>query len=81
VTDLEAELRALNPKGKLWERCAQLGVPAPRVRHRRVGDRHQVELLVDVDEWELSSGPLWGWSRKVAEHLAARELLDELDDL
>jgi len=79
--DLEAQLKRENPKGRLWERCAQLGVSAPRVRHRRVGDRHQVELVVDVDEWELSSGAQWAWSRKMAEQLAARELLEELDEL
>ena len=38
-------------------------------------------MTLDVDEWELTSGPQAAWSRAMAEQLAARELLAELDAL
>lgn len=77
--DLEEELRRTNPKGRLWERCAQLRIESPRVRHRAIDDRHQAELTLEIDEWELTSGVHSGWSRKMVEHLAARALLEELE--
>lgn len=75
---LEEELKAANPKGRLWEVCASRRVAPPRVRHGTSGPRHRVQMDLALGEWELTSGVQWGWSRKVAEQLAARELLAEL---
>ena len=79
MIDLD-ELKRENPKGRLWERCAQLGITSPRIRHREVDERHQVELELDFMEWELASGSHSGESRRVAEHLAARQLLVDLEE-
>jgi dsRNA-specific ribonuclease len=77
----EEALDLENPKGRLWEACARLHVAPPQIRHAASGPRHRVEMQLEVGEWELTSGVHWGWSRKVAEQVAARALLDELDAL
>lgn len=77
----EDDLRRENPKGRLWERCARLSLEPPRVRHREVRGVHQAEMTLDVGEWELTSGVQSGWSRRIVEQLAARELLAELEAL
>lgn len=77
----EDELRRQNPKGRLWERCAKLGVDAPRIAHREIDGRHQIELTLTLAEWELASGSWWADSRKVAEQLASRSLLEELEEV
>ena len=79
--DLEEELKSDNPKGRLWEACAARRIAPPTLRHATSGTRHRVEMELTVGEWELSSGVHWGWSRKVAEQLASRALLDELEAL
>ncbi|HBQ15799.1 MAG TPA: hypothetical protein DEF51_33290 [Myxococcales bacterium] len=79
--DLEGELESDNPKGRLWETCAARGLAPPRLRHAMAGSRHRVEMELTVGEWELSSGVHGGASRKVAEQLASRALLEELDAL
>lgn len=38
-------------------------------------------MCLDVGEWELTSGVQSGWSRRMVEQLAARELLAELEAL
>lgn len=79
--EIEAELRRENPKGRLWERCAQLKIAPPEIRHRKVGDRHQAELSLEIDAWEVTSGIQSGWSRRMVVQLASRELLAELEAL
>lgn len=74
-------LRRENPKGRLWERCAQLRLELPRVRYREVRDVHQAEMSLDVGEWELTSGVQFAGTRQAVEQLAARELLAELEAL
>ena len=81
VEELEAALRRENPKGRLWERCAKLGLEPPTVRHRVLGPTHQAEMTLEINEWELSSGVQSASSRRVVEQLAARELLAELEAL
>ena len=76
--ELEAALRRENPKGRLWERCAKLGLELPSVRYRVLGPTHQAEMTLEAGEWELSSGVQSASSRRVVEQLAARELLAEL---
>lgn len=77
--DLEAELRRENPKGRLWTRCAQLGIDRPYVEHRAIGATHQAQMTLHIDEWELWSDVQSGRSRPMAEQLAARELLADLE--
>jgi dsRNA-specific ribonuclease len=79
--EIEAELRRDNPKGRLWECCAQLGIAPPSVRHRAIRETHQAEMTLEVGEWELTSGVHSGWSPKMVEQLAARALLAELEAL
>jgi len=79
--ELEEELKADNPKGRLWEACAGRAIAPPSVRHQALGTRHRVEMVLEVGPWELTSGVQWGWSRKVAEQMAARVLLEELEAL
>ncbi|MEQ8454939.1 MAG: hypothetical protein RLO52_43880 [Sandaracinaceae bacterium] len=81
MNDLEEELRSDNPKGRLWEACAARRIVPPTCRHATLGARHRVEMEMVVGEWELSSGVHWGWSRKMAEQLASRALLGELEAL
>lgn len=79
--EIEAELRRENPKGHLWERCAQLHPAAPAMRYRVIDGTHQAEMTLEVGDWELASGVQSGWSRKMVEQLAARELLAELESV
>lgn len=78
---IEERLRCENPKGRLWERCAKLGLEPPGVRYRALGPTHQAEMTLEAGEWELSSGVQSASSRRVVEQLAARELLAELEAL
>lgn len=78
---IEEQLRGDNPKGRLWERCAKLGLEPPSIRHRAIGPTHQAEMTLEIGEWELSSGVQSGGARRLVEQLAARELLDELEAL
>ncbi|MBZ0117925.1 MAG: hypothetical protein K8H88_13060, partial [Sandaracinaceae bacterium] len=82
VLELEDELKRTNPKGRLYERCQGLRIAPPEIAHRALGQghaqRHQIEMTLLVEEWELSSGVHTAWSRKTAEQLAARELLAAL---
>ena len=77
--ELEAALRRENPKGRLWERCAKLGLEPPSVRHRVLGPTHQAEMTLEIGEWELSSGVQSASSRRLVEQLAARALFAELE--
>jgi dsRNA-specific ribonuclease len=81
---LEDELKRENPKGRLYERCQGLRIAPPEIAHGALGQghaqRHQIEMTLLVDEWELSSGVHTAWSRKMAEQLAARELLVALEE-
>lgn len=79
--NLEEELKRENPKGRLWQACAAQRVAPPQIRHATSGPRHRVEMTLTVGERELASGVHWGWSRKVAEQLAARALLGEFEAL
>lgn len=83
--DLEEELKRSNPKGRLFEQCQKLHVAPPEIRHRAIGrgheQSHQVELTLLVDEWELSSGIHTAHSRRMAEQLAARDLLATLEEV
>ena len=81
----EDELKRENPKGRLYERCQGLRIAPPEIAHRALGQghaqRHQIEMTLLVEEWELSSGVHTAWSRKTAEQLAARELLAALEEV
>lgn len=79
--DLERALKRDNPKGRLWEACAKRRIPTPTLAASAVGDRHRVQMRVAHGDWELDSGVHWAPTRKLAEHLAARALLEELDAL
>lgn len=79
--DLEHALKRDNPKGRLWEACAKRRIPTPTLTGGAVGDRHRVQMRLAHGDWELDSGVHWAPTRKLAEHLAARALLDELDAL
>lgn len=77
----EEELESDNPKGRLWEACAARRIAPPKLRHVMSGSRHRAEMELTVGEWDLWSGVHWGWSRKMAEQLASRALLEELEAL
>lgn len=77
---LEEQLKRQNPKGKLLELCMRTGVEPPERRSVPAGGRHRVELTVYVDGRQLASGPHEASSRKTAEQLAARALLEAVHD-
>ncbi len=72
---LEEDLKKENPKGTLLEFCARRNMPAPEKLATLHKGRHVVELKVRLDDEILSSGVKDAHSERMAEQLAARELL------
>jgi Cft2 family RNA processing exonuclease/dsRNA-specific ribonuclease len=76
--ELVEKLKAQNPKGRLLELCARLQC-SPEIQVEPLADqRHRVFMTLDYQGKRLTSGPQEAASKRVAEHLAARALLDAL---
>jgi Cft2 family RNA processing exonuclease/dsRNA-specific ribonuclease len=78
---LAMELKAQNPKGQLLDLCARRKLPPPKLEARaeRGGLIFTAELRLRLSSSEeLASGFVRATSRKLAEQLAARALLERL---
>ncbi len=75
--DIDALTRA-NPKGRLFEFCARTKRGRPKLTLSKDGELHGVAMHLRVDGRVLGSGTQWASTRRVAEQLAARALLDAL---
>ncbi|MEW6741825.1 MAG: putative dsRNA-binding protein [Planctomycetota bacterium] len=75
---LEDELKAANPKGRLLELCMRQRLEPPAVDVTEVGSKCRIEMTLDVAGERIASGRHEAGSRKLAEQLAARALLDEI---
>ncbi len=77
----EAEIEALthdNPKGRLFEFCQRTKRGRPKLTLSKDGELHGVAMHLRVDGRLLESALKWATTRRVAEQLAARALLDVL---
>ncbi len=72
-------LRAENPKGRLGEICAKRRIAAPTKTESSSGGAHTVELALEVEGRVHTSGPHRATSKKLAEQLAAKALLAQID--
>jgi Cft2 family RNA processing exonuclease/dsRNA-specific ribonuclease len=76
---LAETLKAENPKGKLLEWCMRRRLERPDVRESSEDSGwHLVEMALEVDGEQVSSGPQKAYTKKVAEQLAAKVLLESL---
>lgn len=67
-----------NPKGRLLELCTRHGVK-PQTRLQRLpGHRHRALTTIELGQELWTSGPQEAESEKIAEQLAAHELLKQL---
>lgn len=81
VLATEADVEALtrdNPKGRLFEFCQRTKRGHPKLTLTKDGELHGVAMHLRVDGRVLGSGAQWATTRRVAEQLAARALLDAL---
>ncbi len=77
VTDAEVEaLTRANPKGRLFEFCQRTKRGRPKLTLSKDGELHGVAMHLRVDGRVLGSGVHWATTRRVAEQLAARALLE-----
>jgi len=72
---MEQQLKEENPKGTLLEICMRRRLPPPRKLATIHRGRHAVELRITIDGQEIVSEPQFAHAEKMAEQLAARELL------
>ena len=76
---LAETLKIENPKGKLLEWCMRRRLERPEMRdHSDDTGWHVVEIELEVAGERVSSGPQRAYTKKVAEQLAARALLEGL---
>ena len=75
-----ATLKALNPKGRLLERCQRLQIEAPARAESSDRDASVVTLTLTIEGETLTSGPQRASSKRLAEHLASERLLALLDE-
>ncbi len=76
---LAETLKVENPKGKLLEWCMRRRLDRPDTReHADDTGSHVVEMVIEMDGAQVSSGPQTASAKKVAEQLAAKVLLDRL---
>ncbi len=75
---LAEELKVGNPKGRLLEYLMRCGAPPPEWKASARAKRHVVELVIDVAGARVMSGPQEASTLKLAEQLAAREVLAKL---
>ena len=77
---VEQALKEENPKGRILELCMRMHVKPPVVQLEPRGHGYEVELTIQmpdsIQSEPLSSGVHHGSSKKLAEQLAARALLD-----
>lgn len=74
-------LKAENPKGKLLEWCMRRRLERPEMLEQPDDTGwHVVEMALDVDGEHVSSGPQRAYTKKMAEQLAAKVLLDRLSN-
>jgi Cft2 family RNA processing exonuclease/dsRNA-specific ribonuclease len=78
---LAETLKTENPKGKLLEWCMRRRLERPEMREQSDSSGwHVVEMELEADGERVSSGPQKAYTKKVAEQLAAKVLLDRLSN-
>ncbi len=76
---LAETLKVENPKGKLLEWCMRRRLERPEMQEQSDDTGwHVVDMSLEIDGERVSSGPQRGYTKKVAEQLAAKLLLDRL---
>jgi Cft2 family RNA processing exonuclease/dsRNA-specific ribonuclease len=78
--ELEEQLKRENPKGRLLELCMRRRLPQPRLFETTQAGRFVAEYGVEVDGEQVLGGVQQAGSRKLAEQLAARALLERLGE-
>lgn len=76
--ELEETLKLENPKGKLLELCMRLRIEMPETEFSQHGAYHVASVEMRYDGKPLCSGPCKAVSRKVAEQLAAKNVLSAI---
>jgi len=76
---LEREVKQRNPKGELLEMCMRMGWVPPTTETDVQGAYHVATMTLEATDEPLRTSPQRASSRKVAEQLAARELLAMLE--
>ncbi len=74
--ELETELKQSNPKGQLLEFCMRLRIDPPEVEVQQQGAFHLATMTLVLDGQTLGSGPCQAAAKKTAQQLAARRLLE-----
>jgi dsRNA-specific ribonuclease len=77
--ELEAELKRDNPKGRLFELCMRMRIAPPLIEIEVEGAFHVATMRVVIGGEVIASGGQRAASRKAAVQLAARELLEVLE--
>ena len=74
--ELEEELKQANPKGRLLEFCMRMRLDLPVTETSQEGAFFEANMTLFCPDQALASGPFRAASKKTAEQLAARALLD-----
>jgi dsRNA-specific ribonuclease len=76
--ELEEELKHSNPKGRLLELCMRLRIDPPAVELQQQGAFYLATMTLQYQDQTLSNAPCRAASKKTAEQMAARSLLDAI---
>lgn len=79
--ELENTLKTENPKGRLLEFCMRVRIDPPDVDIQQRGAFHEAVMTLQYDDRTLESGPCRAASKKTAEQLAAKKLLELMHSL
>ncbi|MCP4677250.1 MAG: MBL fold metallo-hydrolase [Deltaproteobacteria bacterium] len=77
----EEEIKKENPKGRLLELCMQHSIESPEFELSIEGPHHVATVKLEAYEEHLVGGPAEASTKKVAQQLAAREILESLSKL
>ncbi len=76
---LAEALKVENPKGKLLEWCMRRRLERPEMQEQSDDTGwHMVDMALEIEGERVSSGPQRAYTKKTAEQLAAKVLLDQL---
>jgi len=74
--ELEEQLKQANPKGRLLEFCMRMRIDPPLTDVQPQGAFYEARMSLSCSGQTLDSGPFRAASKKTAEQMAARALLD-----
>ena len=75
---LEVEMKRINPKGRLYELCSRLEIAPPDRARTKDPHGYRVQLSLSFRDACLRSKEHHASEKKLAEQLAARDLLEQL---